>query len=192
MKFLAATVFALASAQAPSPTQACNNCIGFNDAVLNMCELNDKMPQTWANEVQNWCNANGGSTNECTILYPTFFTGILGTFLNDTAQAQCSELTYCQNTYASDSASPFSPPTPIEHCTPCKNYMTDLANIAKFDPTHFHQIYTVAINWGCAGLPNFEQKACYSKFRNDDNEKSITDFIASIDPKDACEWLYFC
>ena len=57
-----------------------------------------------ANEVQDWCQANGGSTNECTILYPTFFTAILGTFLNDTAQAQCAELTYCQNTYASDSA----------------------------------------------------------------------------------------
>ena len=118
MKFLAATLFALASAQvraiyrtldklpkkAPSPTQACNNCIGFNDAVLNLCQLNDKMPQTWANEIQDWCQANGGSTNECTILYPTFFTAILGTFLNDTAQAQCAELTYCQNTYASDSA----------------------------------------------------------------------------------------
>lgn len=63
----------------------------------------------------------------------------------------------------------------------------------QYDSPHFGQIYTELTNEICTNMPNSTgQKLCFKELSDPKTQESMRTFLADQEPKNACEYLFFC
>ena len=72
----------------------------------------------------------------------------------------------------------------------CTNFMADVIAIAKYDPTHWDQMFDAIAKGLCGEVGGFESKICYSECSK--QAEASRQGVINADPTQICQAIMFC